>query len=347
VLRENLEKARGFATTVKEPASPQLPRVHAAAEKWAGEALVKRLEAIRDTCSGSTFQVLKDLESALKERTEQLASLHKNYDGLHSICEEYHLQIETLRGQAATQLDNEEAFKSLKREAAELTARLAETSGLQSQLDAALLQLAAAAEQLSTQNAALQALTHRIECTHTHTPARTHVRGSQGDMARPHPKPRPSYRHTPTTAMTCGRRARRLGSGCRRLQRQQRPRLRRRATRSTGAGRRRRGKQQRSPRHTAPRRAIVSIARLQPHAASYSLTYPDYSPLHPRCSPLHPRYNPMHPCSSPLHPCSNPLHPCSNPMHPRCSPLHPCSSPLHLGALRCPRGRGGAATHRR
>ena len=40
---------------------------------------------------------------------------------------------------------------------AELTARLAETSGLQSQLDAALLQLAAANEQLATQNAALQA----------------------------------------------------------------------------------------------------------------------------------------------------------------------------------------------
>ena len=157
VLRENLEKARGFATTVKEPASPQLPeRVHAAAEKWAGEALVKRLEAIRDTCSGSTFQVLKDLEHALRERTEQLANLHKNYDGLHNICEEYHLQIETLRGQAATQLDNEEAFKASKREVAELTARLAETSGLQSQLDAALLQLAAANEQLATQNAALQ-----------------------------------------------------------------------------------------------------------------------------------------------------------------------------------------------
>ena len=158
VLRENLEKARGFATTVKEPASPQLPeRVHAAAEKWADEALVKRVEAIRDTCSGSTFQVLKDLEHALRERTEQLANLHKNYDGLHNICEEYHLQIETLRGQAATQLDNEEAFKASKREVAELTARLAETSGLQSQLDAALLQLAAANEQLATQNAALQA----------------------------------------------------------------------------------------------------------------------------------------------------------------------------------------------
>ena len=129
VLRENLEKARGFATTVKEPASPQLPeRVHAAAEKWAGGALVKRVEAIRDTCSGSTFQVLKDLEHALGERTEQLANLHKNYDGLHNICEEYHLQIETLRGQAATQLDNEEAFKASKRELAELTARLAETS---------------------------------------------------------------------------------------------------------------------------------------------------------------------------------------------------------------------------
>ena len=184
VLRENLEKARGFATTVKEPASPQLPnRVHAAAEKWAGEALIKRLEGIRDTCSGSTFQVLTDLESALKERTGQLANLHKNYDGLHSICEEYHLQIETLRGQAATQLDNDEAFKAIKREAAELTARLAETSGLQSQHDAALLQLAAATDQLSTQNAALQALTHHIigrAHVHAHTHAHSRPRTPEG-----------------------------------------------------------------------------------------------------------------------------------------------------------------------
>ena len=212
-LRENLEKARGFATTVKEPASPQLPnRVHAAAEKWAGEALVKRLEGIRDTCSGSTFQVLKDLESALKERTEQLANLHKNYDGLHSICEEYHLQIETLRGQAAARLDNEEVCKSLKKEVTELTARLAKTSGLQSQLDAALLQLVAASEQLGTQNVALQALTHIGRALHAHT--------SKHHPLHHLPPPEPGERQSKAAVAGCCTRCRDQGSGGERCYRQ-------------------------------------------------------------------------------------------------------------------------------
>ena len=156
-LRENLEQVRAYAATKEEPPIPALPeRVFAAAEKWADDALSKRLNTIRDTCSGSTFAVLKDLEATLKERTEQLAGLQRNYDGLHSICEEYHQQIEALRGQAATRKDNEDAVRALKKEAAEQATRLAAADGLRSQLEAAEQQLAAAREQVASQASRLE-----------------------------------------------------------------------------------------------------------------------------------------------------------------------------------------------
>ena len=73
-------------------------------------ALAKKIQALRATVANSadtnshaakTVAVMNDLEKALQERTGELDKISRNYGGLHSICEEYHEQLDALRDQLA------------------------------------------------------------------------------------------------------------------------------------------------------------------------------------------------------------------------------------------------------
>ena len=58
----------------------------------------------------------QDMESTIAAKTAQLASLQQNNEGLHSICEEYHLELEQLRNRAAVEKHTEEELGKLKEE---------------------------------------------------------------------------------------------------------------------------------------------------------------------------------------------------------------------------------------
>ena len=90
------------------------PPKKVAPESWADDALAKRVASVRASAGDSTFTVLKDLEAALRDRTAALASLQKNYDGLHAICEDYHGEVEKLRVQLEGLAESAEAVKTLK-----------------------------------------------------------------------------------------------------------------------------------------------------------------------------------------------------------------------------------------
>ena len=66
-----------------------------------------RVQAARAGSSKvNPFALLKDLETALDDRDRQFNALQKNYENLHSICEEYHNELETLREKQHTSQDN-------------------------------------------------------------------------------------------------------------------------------------------------------------------------------------------------------------------------------------------------
>ena len=81
-----------------------LQSLAAAPESAASLTLHQRVQAVRATCAGGTFAVLKDLETELAVRDGQIAALQKNYEGLHTICEGYHEELDRLRAGAVEKL---------------------------------------------------------------------------------------------------------------------------------------------------------------------------------------------------------------------------------------------------
>jgi len=127
-------------------------------------ALAKRIQSVRATVVNSTdtnshaartVAVMDDLEKALHERTAEFERIRRNYAGLHSICEEYHQQLEELREQAASGGEPEE-MRRLKVEnhrIPELEARARELSG---RAEAAEAALAGVKAELAAASSALQ-----------------------------------------------------------------------------------------------------------------------------------------------------------------------------------------------
>ena len=61
--------------------------------------------------------MLKDLEDGINNRAKQLASLQRNYEGLHNICEELHEEIDRLR---ARDVPDPEELQRLRQDAKRL-----------------------------------------------------------------------------------------------------------------------------------------------------------------------------------------------------------------------------------
>lgn len=120
------------------------------------ESLIRRLQSAKKDASGPVAAVLKDVEMALQARTSQIAALRRNYENLHTICEEYHEKLEALKGHVVGKAKVAEEAEAIRRQAASATSAEARARGLEAQLREAESQIASAKDQLSAQTTALQ-----------------------------------------------------------------------------------------------------------------------------------------------------------------------------------------------
>ena len=141
---------------------PTYPSYEASAPTSAlGPALSNKIRELRATVANSTdtnshaartMAVMNELEKALQERTDECDQMRRNYGGLHSICEEYHEQLDALRDNLACGGEPDE-MKRLKRREAELERQVEQQA---TALKEAERELRGFKAELSTTSAAVQ-----------------------------------------------------------------------------------------------------------------------------------------------------------------------------------------------